>query len=167
MRGSFLELGSGGGLPGLVLAQEWPEAEVVLMDAQQRRCDFLTRAVELLDLAPRVTVVCGRAEELARRPELRGAFGLVVARSFGAPAVTAECGVGFLSSGGHLLVTEPPQQDAGSPDRWNTDGLARLGFSEPEPLRSGKTGAVLLTLGGDVDQRWPRRNGLPAKRPLW
>lgn len=166
VRGSFLELGSGGGLPGLVLAQEWPEVDAVLLDAQQRRCDFLVRAVEQLGLTERVAVVCGRAEELARTPELRGAFGLVVARSFGSPPVTAECGVGFLRVDGCLLVTEPPKQD-GESNRWDTAGLARLGFSSPQRLRSGKTGAVLLTLTHTVDERWPRRNGMPAKRPLW
>ena len=64
--GRVLDLGSGGGLPGLVLFDVWPEASGVLLDAQRRRCDFLARAVATLDLAPRVAVECGRAEALAR-----------------------------------------------------------------------------------------------------
>ena len=54
-------------------------------------------------------------------PSLRAAFDLVVARSFGAPAVTAECAVGFLATGGHLAVSEPPEPEA---DRWPPEGLA-------------------------------------------
>jgi 16S rRNA (guanine527-N7)-methyltransferase len=163
--GRMLDLGSGGGLPGLVLFDCWPAARGVLLDAQGRRCDFLRRAITRLGIDVRVEVRCGRAEVLARDPELRGRFDLVVARSFGPPAVTAECAVGFVAPGGELVVTEPP----GGPDaaRWDAAGLAELGFGAPRPIRSGETGAVRLVLDGRVDDRWPRRDGVPAKRPLW
>lgn len=163
--GELLDLGSGGGLPGLVLFEAWPGARGVLLDAQRRRCDFLERAVATLDLAGRVSVECGRAEVLAREPRLRANFDLVVARSFGPPAVTAECAVGFLRRRGHLVVTEPP---AGTTDdRWDDRGLSDLGFGAPSPIRAGGTGAVRLELVGALDDRWPRRDGVPAKRPLW
>lgn len=90
-----------------MLLDAWPEARAVLVDAQEKRCRFLTDAVAELGFADRATVRCGRAETLARDPELRGRFGLVVARGFGPPAVTAECAVGFLSPGGTVAVTEP------------------------------------------------------------
>jgi 16S rRNA (guanine527-N7)-methyltransferase len=171
----FLDLGSGGGLPGLVLAEMWPRAHGVLLDAQTRRCVFLADAITKLGWEARVDVVCGRAEVLARDAELRGHFALVVARSFGAPAVTAECGVGFLEAGGHLVVTEPPraadgcggdQRDSGG-ERWPETGLAELGLRLVGEIRSGSSGAALLELGGTVDERWPRRDGIPTKRPLW
>jgi 16S rRNA (guanine527-N7)-methyltransferase len=137
----------------------------VLLDAQRRRCDFLERAVTGLALEDRVEVRCGRAEVLARDPELRRRFDLVVARSFGPPAVTAECAVGFLVEGGNLVVTEPPDDTALA--RWDPDGLEQLGFSPAVPIRERETGAVRLELGGPVDDRWPRRDGVPTKRPLW
>jgi 16S rRNA (guanine527-N7)-methyltransferase len=165
--GRMLDLGSGGGLPGLVLFDRWPEATGVLLDAQRRRCDFLTRAVATLDLADRVLVECGRAEVLARDERLRGGFDLVVARSFGPPATTAECAVGFLRAGGELVVTEPPDADAPSSVRWPPAGLADLGFGSATPLRVGATGAVRLRLQSSPDDRWPRRDGVPSKRPLW
>jgi 16S rRNA (guanine527-N7)-methyltransferase len=164
--GRLLDLGSGGGLPGIVLFDEWPEAHGALLDGQRRRCEFLIRAVATLDLGARVSVECGRAEVLARDGRLRGQFDLVVARSFGPPAVTAECAVGFLRSGGSLVVTEPPGVE-GSSDRWNPAGLAQVGFGEAVPLRVGATGAVRIPLVAEVDIRWPRRDGVPAKRPLW
>jgi len=163
--GRVLDLGSGGGLPGLVLFDRWEAATGVLLDAQRRRCEFLTRAVATLDLGSRVAVECGRAELLAREEHLRGGFDLVVARSFGAPAVTAECAVGFLRTGGELVVTEPPDADA--KERWPAAGLTELGFEAAEPMRAGDTGAVRMRLRRVADDRWPRRDGVPTKRPLW
>ncbi|MGZ4710399.1 MAG: RsmG family class I SAM-dependent methyltransferase, partial [Acidimicrobiales bacterium] len=107
-----LDLGSGGGLPGLVLILAWPSTVWCLLDANQRRTDFLTDAVDELGVADRVTVVRGRAEEVAHDPAHRGRFDLVVARSFGKPAVTAECAAGFLVVGGMLVVSEPPSEAA-------------------------------------------------------
>lgn len=163
----FLDLGAGGGLPGLVLLDAWPEARAVLVDAQEKRCRFLTDAVAELGFADRATVRCGRAETLARDPELRGRFGLVVARGFGPPAVTAECAVGFLSPGGTVAVTEPPEKSGEASSRWPDDGLRRLGFQPAATLRSSRAGAACLTLASDVQERWPRRDGVPGKRPLW
>jgi 16S rRNA (guanine527-N7)-methyltransferase len=163
--GRMLDLGSGGGLPGLVLFDRWPGSRGVLLDAQQRRCDFLRRAIARLGFGERVEVRCGRAEVLARDPQLRGQFDLVVARSFGPPAVTAECAVGFMAPSGELVVTEPP--DVADTARWDESGLAQLGLGAARPIRSGETGAVRLALVGAVDDRWPRRDGVPGKRPLW
>jgi 16S rRNA (guanine527-N7)-methyltransferase len=165
--GTFLDLGSGAGVPGLVLAHDWPRAHGVLVDAQQRRCGFLTDAVERLDLRSRVSVRCGRAEILAREPDLRGSVDVVVARAFGRPAVTAECAVGFLRPGGRLVVSEPPPEIATLEERWPRAEVARLGFMAPTAARAGDTGAVVLVLGVPVDDRWPRRNGRPAKSALW
>jgi 16S rRNA (guanine527-N7)-methyltransferase len=139
-----------------------------LLDAQERRCEFLRGACATLELEARIEVVCGRAERLAREPELRGQFDLVVARSFGAPAITAECAVGFLRRGGRLIVTEPPESDvAGRSDRWPASELEPLGLSPPLLVRHREAGAVILRLEHDVDDRWPRRDGIPHKRPLW
>jgi len=161
---SFLDLGSGGGVPGLILAEEWPQASAVLLESRQRRCAFLDAAAEQLQLGGRVTVACGRAEDLARDHAFRASVELVVARSFGRPAVTAECAVGFLRPGGRLLVAEPPDTEG---DRWPAAGVAALGLTGPERGRAGDVTAAVLTLAAPVDDRWPRRPGIPAKRPLW
>lgn len=161
----LLDLGSGGGLPGLVLARALPRTELVLLDAMERRCRFLERAVLELGVQDRVTVECGRAEELARRDGLRGSFPVVVTRSFGAPAVTAECAVGFMApEGGCLVVSEPPEQEQ---DRWPERGLAELGL-RPGARRTGDGWTLqVLQLDGRTDDRFPRRTGVPAKRPLF
>jgi 16S rRNA (guanine527-N7)-methyltransferase len=158
--GRALDLGSGGGVPGLVLAVHWPKSSRVLHDAQSRRGAFLTDAAATLGLAERVRVVVDRAERAAHASDLRGAFDLVVARSFGPPAVTAECAVGFLRDGGDFVVSEPPDDE---PTRWPADGLAGLGFED-----RGRIGAVRrLTCIAAAGDAVPRREGAPSKHPLW
>lgn len=159
-----LDLGSGGGVPGLVLAVAFPEWSFVLLDASARRCSFLGSAIEELGLGRRVAVQQGRAEVLARQPELRHCFDAVVARSFGAPAVVAECGVGFLSDGGSILVSEPP---GALGERWPQKPLAQIGLQPSETAVSDDTTIQVLKRVGPDDVRFPRRDGIPGKRPLF
>ena len=166
---TVLDLGSGGGIPGLVVAHDRPGIELVLLDAMERRGEFLHWAVGILELGDRVQVVIDRAETAARLPELRHAFDVVLSRSFGAPAVTAECAVGFLrppdrsTPGGALVVSEPPP---GAARRWSAELLSTLALRD-EGLSDGD-GARLRVLRavGPCDDRYPRRVGVPAKRPL-
>lgn len=162
----FLDLGSGGGVPGLVLAVEaWPSATGVLLDAGERRVAFLEEAVEGLGLASRLTVVRSRAETAGRDEALRGSVDVVVARSFAAPPVTAECAAPFLRAGGTLVVSEPPAE-LGRGDRWPGPGLALVGLepvaavAEPHAFRSFRQETP-------CSERYPRREGIPSKRPLW
>lgn len=160
-----LDLGAGGGVPGLVLAAlAWRRCHVVLVDAGLRRTVFLRDAVRALDLEPRVAVVRGRAEEVGRDGGHRGHYDVVVARAFGPPAVVAECGAPLLDVGGRLVVSEPP----GSPDlsRWPEPGLARLGLVPMFSIADGRR-FVELRLVTPVSERFPRRTGVPAKRPLF
>jgi len=194
-----LDLGSGGGVPGLVLALALPFSRWVLLEASRKRSAFLAEAVRRLDLEGRVSVAAERAEEAGRGP-LRGSFDLVVARSFAAPAVTAECGAPFLRAGGLLIVAEPPANQARSDDsppsttptsgdpattptsggpasgaigspvgevrRWPPEPLALLGLA---PLAHIATPSALQVLEQRTlcPSRYPRRTGVPAKRPLF
>jgi 16S rRNA (guanine527-N7)-methyltransferase len=143
-----------------VLAERWPDARWVFLDSNARRTAFLETAVGELGLTDRVRVVTDRAERAARVEEFRGAFDLVVSRSFGPPAVTAECACGFLAVGGRLVVSEPPD-DAG--ERWPDGPLGDLGLAD-----RGRMGAVRLLEQLTLSSaRFPRRTGVPAKRPLW
>ena len=152
-------------MPGLVLAVLRPDRSLVLLDAAQRRTGFLREAVGRLGLASRVQVVEERAETAGRNPDLRGAFDAVVSRSFGPPAVTAECAAGFLPVGGLLVVSEPPAGE--EPEgRWPETGLAELGFGPAVRLGTDSAGFVRIPRVQAHD-RWPRRVGIPAKRPRW
>ena len=163
----LLDLGSGGGLPGLVLAvtlADEADWSGTLLDSQRRRTQFLAHAVEQLGLADRLEVVTARAEDAARDPVHRERYAVCLARGFGPPAVTAECAVGFLRPGGRLAVSESPQPD---PARWDPAGLARLGLAPAELVADGEAHAALLHRTGPLDPRWPRKRGIPEKRPLW
>lgn len=158
------DLGSGGGLPGLPLALLWPESTWVLIDAHERRTAFLEEAATTLGLGDRVTVRRQRAEEAGRDPDLRGAMDLVVARSFGPPPVTAECAAPLLRVGGRLVVADPPAAD---PTRWPVDGVALLGLVAIERIHLDDASFQILGQESVVSDRYPRRVGIPAKRPLW
>jgi 16S rRNA (guanine527-N7)-methyltransferase len=162
----FLDLGSGGGVPGVVLALlAWPLSSAVLLDASERRCAFLEDVVASLSLTDRVSVVRARAEEAGRNAAFRGMFELVVARSFASPPVTAECAAPLLRVGGHLVVSEPPSsiRDA---SRWPADPLAELGL-EPSTRWTTPYAYQSLTQSSRCPTRYPRRVGVPAKRPLF
>lgn len=164
-----LDMGAGGGLPGLVLAATvWPDTHWCFVDARAKRTAFLEEAVLALGLADRVKVVTGRAEEIGRDPEHRQVYDLVVARSFASPAVTAECAAPFLRASGALLVSEPPAVDAAV--RWPADGVAKFGFAPPVSIVAEGPNPVHLArleMTQLTHDRFPRRVGIPAKRPLF
>lgn len=158
-----LDLGSGGGLPGLVIADERPDVELLLVDAMEKRVAFLRDVVRNAPWKEHVGTECGRAEVLAHRTDLRFEFDRVVVRSFGPPAATAECAVGFLNDGGEILVSEPLDRRS----RWPYDGLALLGL---EPSGTTETPHAMiqhLRRVGPVDDRYPRKIGIPVKKPLF
>jgi len=176
----WMDLGSGGGIPGLVLALRWSSAACVLLEASSRRARFLTEAVELLGIGDRVGVVALRAETAGADPSLRAGMDLVVARSFGPPPVTAECAAPFLEPPyGLLIVSEPPpsraaEEEAGvsGPDRgapagrWPADGLAVIGLVRELDFRLDY-GYQVLRQTRPCPDRFPRRPGMASKRPLW
>lgn len=177
----WLDLGSGGGLPGLVLARRWQGATGTLLDSARRRTAFLIAAIRDMGWDDRMRVVTGRAEDVGRDAALRGAFDMVVARSFGPPAVTAECAAPFLHVGGRLVVSEPPapneiahvDQTAPTPvsgdmdtARWPAAPLVELGMV-PEGRVQGKYGYQVLLQDAPCPDRFPRRAGVPSKRPLY
>jgi 16S rRNA (guanine527-N7)-methyltransferase len=172
----LLDLGSGGGLPGLVVATQLPTATLVLLDAQGRRTAFLGDAVRRLGLGSRVTVLQDRAEAAGRAPGVRGRFDGVLARSFGRPAVVAECAAPLLKAGGWLVVSEPPSdasegrsESSGEPNpeiRWPAEPLRQLGLVPERLVHEGFDYQTLRQAEACPD-RFPRRDGMPAKRPLF
>lgn len=159
-----VDLGSGGGLPGLVLADVWPEATFLLVEASARRASFLRRSVVGCGWADRVEVLEERVEAVGRDPARRGWADLVVARAFGPPAAAAECAAPLLRVGGRLVVSEPPGDDSGS--RWPEPHLADLGLGTSRAVREGFGYRVSVQIRPCPD-RFPRRVGVPVKRPLF
>ena len=156
-----LDLGSGGGVPGLVLAERYPTVAWVLVDNQRRRTSFLARVVAELGWVGRVTVIRAPAEELAHDDTHRGRYDVVTSRSFGPPATTAEIAAGFLAEGGRLAVAEPPAWDE---RRWPAEPLRRWGLerrsSDGEPV-------AVFERTGALDGATPRPWRELHLRPAW
>jgi 16S rRNA (guanine527-N7)-methyltransferase len=165
--GPAVDLGTGGGLPGLVLAGLWPDSSWLLIDSNVRRANWLQEAVKELGISSRAEVRCERAE-LTGRGTWRQSAELVTARGFGPPAPTAECAAALLRMGGRLLVSDPPE---GHGTRWPSDGLAQLGLRlESSAVMATEAGPVSISRilsASDCGPRYPRRVGVPFKRPLF
>jgi 16S rRNA (guanine527-N7)-methyltransferase len=112
MSGTVVDLGSGGGVPGLVIAWRRRDLDVVLVDRRATRTDHLRRLVARLGLGERVTVLTAEARSLPHL--LDGTVDAVVARGFGPPLAVVRAAAPILAGGGLLIVSEPP--DGG--DRW-------------------------------------------------
>lgn len=162
--GLALDLGSGAGIPGLALAGLWPDSVWTLVDAAERRVRLLTDAVHRLGWSDRVTTIHARAEDLGRHTGHREHYDLVMARSFGPPSVTAECASPFVTVGGVAVVTEPPRED---PARWPTDELMALGLQPEVAADNAEPRLQRLRKVAPLDERYPRRAGVPARRPLF
>ena len=159
--GSLLvDLGSGGGVPGLVIAEARPDLRVVLLDSLERRVALLAEAVVAMQWQGRVITELARAEDTGRSTLWRGQADAVTARSFGPPATVAECAAPLLRVGGILVVSEPPEET----DRWPADGLAPLGLVDEGLPVPGMRRLLQASL---CPEAYPRRVGRPAKRPLF
>lgn len=158
------DLGSGGGLPGLVIAHDRPDLRITLIDASQGRADHLWRMVQRLDVGGRVGVEGRPAEVVAHDPAHRATYDVVTARGFGSPGVVAECAVGLLVPGGRLLVAEPPDDPD---DRWGPLDAVPLGLQLVERRVIDGVHLVELRLDGECPARFPRAVGVPARRPLF
>ncbi len=161
VQGTVVDLGSGGGVPGLVLAVARPDLHLVLVDAGPSAAASSRSAAEALGIA--AEVIEGRAEVIGRT-DRRGGADAVVARSFGVPSATAECGSPLLRVGGRLVVSEPPPPP--HPDRWPAAGLRPLGLEATVRVVDG-TSVQVLEQRTPCPDTYPRRDGVPAKQPLF
>lgn len=171
----ILDLGTGGGVPGLLVALSYPSAKVTLVEVREIRADFLTRSLRELDLIERVVVDRRRAEAVGRDEDHRFRYDLVTSRSFGPPAVVAECAAPLLADGGLVIVAEPPPDtDAGAAeDRWPSVAIEALGLTDitgpvtPDDEPAPAFAMRLLRRVEPCEQRFPRRTGVPNRKPLW
>ncbi len=160
----FCDLGTGGGVPGLVLAALWPASHGALVESAARRCAALEGWSRDLGIQDRVEVLQGRAEYWAHADGYRETFQIVTARSFARPAITAEIAAGLVRLGGALVVSDPPDAP---PERWPAAALADLGFGPAAPVIERAVHFTCLDKLRPTDPATPRSEGKPAKRPLW
>lgn len=148
--GAVVDVGSGGGAPGIPLAVALPDREVVLLEAQRRKCDFLERAARDL---PNVRVVWGRAEE-----QPVDEYGVAAAKALAPPPVAAEWCLPLVRPGGAAILWVGPSADVEPVARV----AERLAAGPPEE----HDGLILLPKVGPTPPGFPRRPGMARKRPL-
>ena len=164
----LVDIGTGAGLPGLPLRIVWPDIHLVLLESVGKKCRFLEDVVDRLGLA-RVEVVEGRAEDFGREPARREAFDLVVARAVAPLPILLEYAMPLLRVGGHLAATKGSA--AISEIDASAGALAALGgrlvdnapFHPPEGMALT---VVIIEKVAATPPQYPRRPGIPTKRPL-
>ncbi|MFM7746130.1 MAG: RsmG family class I SAM-dependent methyltransferase [Actinomycetota bacterium] len=127
----IIDLGSGAGVPGLVVADALPEATVVLVDRRAKRTDALALAVAGLGWRDRVSVICADVESLVGDPAHVGSHDAVISRGFGPHETTLRLSAGLVRPGGVIVVSEPPE---GEPNRWSAELVKDLTLTGPERL---------------------------------
>jgi 16S rRNA (guanine527-N7)-methyltransferase len=146
--GSIVDVGSGGGVPGIPLAASLPDREVTLLEAIGRKCDFLR------EWAPsNVRVVQGRAEE-----QETDVYGVAVAKALAKPPVAAEWCLPLVRSGGAVVLWVGPSADA--------DRVARVAEQIGGELAGTGDGLLVLRKVRPTPEGFPRRPGVASKRPL-
>lgn len=164
-----LDVGSGGGLPGIPLAIWFPMLQVTLLESTAKKSAFLREVVEALDLG-NVTVQTGRAEDVGRDPAARDRFDLVVARALAPLPVALELCLPFARKGGLVVLPRGSDLAAQLPDGEAAAAKLSARLRPPIPLDDpelppGRSLVVAEKLG-PTPHRYPRRAGQPAKQPL-
>ena len=163
-----LDIGTGAGLPGIPIKIAWPAIRLTLLESVGKKCRFLEQARDVLGMN-HVDVIEGRAEEFSREPDHREAYDLAIARAVAPLAVLMEYALPALRIGGWLAA--PKGSAALSELEAAANAFEALGgrlydaapFQPPEGLRQT---VILVEKIAPTPERYPRRPGIPSKRPL-
>lgn len=148
--GSIVDVGSGGGAPGIPLAAALPLREVTLLESHRRTCDFLEGWTREF---PNLRVVCGRAEE-----QPVDSYGVAVAKALAPPPVAAEWCLPLVAPGGAAVLFVGPSAEA--------ERVAAVAERLAAELVDSPPGMFVLQKLGATPGGFPRRPGIARKRPL-
>lgn len=166
-RPRLVDVGSGAGFPGLVLAIARPDLTVTLIEATGKKVAFTTEAIAALGLA-RATAIHVRAEDAGRDLDHRGQYDLATARGVAALPVLLELCVPLLRRGGHALFPKGPaiEEELAAARRATSPLGVRLLSADPLPGAEATTRLVVAKKTAPTPNHYPRRAGLPAREPL-
>jgi 16S rRNA (guanine527-N7)-methyltransferase len=150
VEGPIVDVGSGGGAPGIPLAAALPDREVTLLEAEERKVEFLRRWQSRL---PNLRVVRGRAEE-----QQTDVFGVAVAKALAPPPVAAEWCLPLVRSGGAIVLWVGPSVEV--------DRVARVSEQLAGGPPENRDGLLVIAKLGSTPEGFPRRPGMARKRPL-
>ncbi len=164
-----IDVGTGAGLPGIPLAIARPDCTFVLADTLRKRCDFLEKTAEALELS-NVSVRWARAEDLGRDPAVRGTFDTAVCRALASLRLSLEYLHPLVRTGGFSLYWKGAAAETEIAEADNA--LRELRADDPEilpyalPGQEGSLCIVRVRKSRPCPDRYPRRTGVPAKNPL-
>lgn len=164
-----IDIGSGAGFPGVPIKIARPELEMTLLEATEKKAAFLRGLIARLGLSG-VVVVDGRAEDVAHDPGQREAYTLALARAVAPLPTLVELALPFVRVGGYLAT--PKGSAAGREVREAANALRLCGGTVESmskldvPPRGSAPTLVLVRKVAETPERYPRRSGMPSKRPL-
>src|ERR1700682_721290 len=161
-----VDVGSGGGLPGLPLKIARPDLHVTLVESDQDKAAFLVRACAVLGLQD-VEVLPRRAEEVGQDPLYREAFDVAVARALAPMRVLAELCLPLVKVGGRLLAQKTDSEEVNDASRAieAMGGVLNGVAAAPSAARSTGT-VVIVDKVRSTPPAYPRRPGVPGRKPL-
>jgi 16S rRNA (guanine527-N7)-methyltransferase len=161
-----VDVGSGGGLPGLPLKIVRPDLELTLIEADQGKAAFLVHACAQLGIEG-VEVVARRAEDAGHDPRLRESFDVAVARALAPLPVLAELCLGLVRVGGRLLAQKTEAEETQSAERAIEIMGGSLIAVHASPSGTRRTGTVVVVEKvRPTPDAYPRRPGVPNRKPL-
>ncbi|CAA9540412.1 MAG: 16S rRNA (guanine(527)-N(7))-methyltransferase [uncultured Thermomicrobiales bacterium] len=168
-RPRLIDIGTGAGIPGIVLAIARPNLDVTLLDATRKKIAFLERTIAELDLG-NARAVHGRAEEIGLDRTMRGRFDIATARAVSSIPSLMELGLPLLKRGGYLLLSKGPDIDeeleAGVRAGEILGGTVMEASFLPEAGTSIATQLVIVEKTAPTPGAYPRRSGIPSRNPL-
>ncbi len=166
---TLVDIGSGPGFPGIPLKIFRPDLKIMLLESAGKKCRFLTEAVDALALKD-ISVYCGRAEEMGREATYRAHFQCATARAVADFAVLLEYALPLLNIGGKFFCFKGPEAEAELPLAGEALALCGGSLEKVEHYTISQTEyrRCLLTVRktAPCGEKYPRRPGIPAKRPL-
>ncbi len=163
-----LDLGTGAGFPGLMVAFAFPEWEVTFLDATAKKIQALSNCLEGLKVTG--TAIHGRAEDLGRDPNFRETWDIVTARAVADLPVLLEYALPLLKPGGYLVdwITEDQKSKVNKSENALKWLCGKIHEIEPYSLPGLNQTRYLLVVEklGKTPMRYPRLSGYPAKHPL-
>lgn len=166
---AVIDVGTGGGFPGVPLAVAFPDKEFTLIDSLNKRLKVVETACRQLGIN-NVEVIHGRAEDLAREEDYRDYYDLCVSRAVAPMNVLCELCLPFVRKGGSFIAFKGPEcvEEVKTAAKAMEKLDAKLVSIIPQLKSQGMEGhsLVLLEKTGTTDPLYPRRAGKPAKSPL-
>ncbi len=165
----IIDVGTGGGFPGIPLKIFCPEFEICLVDSLNKRIDFLKEVAETLKLE-NVECVHGRAEDLAKLPDFRESFDIAISRAVARLNVLAEYCLPFVKTGGIFAAMKGKNFVEETEESGNA--IKILGGDEPEivekilPDGEGSRAIIYIKKISATPAKFPRKAGMPSKKPL-